>query len=90
MGTDCKSALSLLKNIYTYPSDRVELNQIIGDSYEFTDVIGTWARKNNYEGIIYPSARGTQYNNYFINVILFKSSTANKIVKGKIIEKIIN
>ena len=22
MGTDCKSALSLLKNIYTYPSDR--------------------------------------------------------------------
>jgi hypothetical protein len=68
----------------------IELNQIIGDSYEFTDVIGTWARKNNYEGIIYPSARGTQYNNYFINVILFKSSTANKIVKGKIIEKIIN
>ena len=68
----------------------VTLEQITTDSYEFTDVIGTWARKNGYNGIIYPSARGTEENKYFINVILFKSGTANDVIKGKTILKILN
>lgn len=68
----------------------INLEQITNNSYEFTDVLGTWAREKNYSGIIYPSARGTAENHYFIDVIIFDSGTANKIIKGKIIEKILN
>lgn len=68
----------------------VSLNQITNNSYEFTDVIGTWAREKKYSGIIYPSARGTSDNLYFVNIAIFDSGTANKVIKEKTIEKIIN
>ena len=68
----------------------IDINQITTDSYEFTDVLGTWARNKNYKGIIYPSARGTSDNLYFINVILFDSGNANNVIKGKVIVKTFN
>ncbi len=68
----------------------ISLDQITNNSYEFTDVIGTWARDKKYSGIIYPSARGTVDNKYFVNVAVFDSGTANQIIKGKTIEKILN
>jgi len=68
----------------------ISLDQITSNSYEFTDVIGTWARDKKYSGIIYPSARGTIDNKYFVNVAIFDSRTANQIIKGKTIEKILN
>jgi len=79
-----------LTNLEVRKKMGVSLEQITGNSYEFTDIIGSWSRKNNYKGIIYPSARGTVENKYFVNVILFNSGTANKVIKGKTIEKIVN
>jgi hypothetical protein len=68
----------------------INISQITTDSYEFTDVLGTWARNKNYNGIIYPSARGTSENLYFINVILFDSKKANSVIQGKELEKKFN
>lgn len=68
----------------------VSLEMITGNSYEFTDIIGTWSRENNYQGIIFPSARGTVDNKYFVNIILFDSSNANKVIKGKMSKKVFN
>jgi len=68
----------------------ISLEQITNNSYEFTDVIGTWAREKKYNGIIYPSARGTSDNKYFVNIAIFDSGTANQIIKGKVTQKIIN
>ena len=68
----------------------ISIDQITNNSYEFTDVIGTWARDKKYSGIIYPSARGTEANKYFVNLAIFESSTANQTIKGATIEKILN
>lgn len=68
----------------TNPSGRdelgISLEQITGDSYEFTQTIGTWAR-GKYDGIIAPSARGTVDNRYFVNLVIFESGTANTLIK---------
>lgn len=68
----------------------ISTDQITNSSYEFTDVIGTWAREKGYNGIIYPSARGTSDNSYLVNVAIFDSGTANQIIKGRVIEKMKN
>jgi TANFOR domain-containing protein len=67
----------------------ISLDQITNDSYEFTQAIGSWSR-GKYDGIIAPSARGTVDNKYFVNMVIFESGTANTLIKGKAIIKIIN
>ena len=47
----------------------VNLNDIIGNSYETTHRIGNYAYKNGYNGIIAPSARGDGG----VNIILFNT-----------------
>lgn len=37
----------------------VTQKQITGDSYDYTQVIGGWAKENGYDGIIAPSARNS-------------------------------
>ena len=47
--------------------------------YEFTNVIGTWARAKGYKGLIVPGARGSQ--NY-TNIIIFKQSDLTSALSG--------
>jgi hypothetical protein len=49
--------------------------------YEYTNEIANWARKNGFNGLIVPGARGTQ--NYE-NIILFEQTYINQILQGKI------
>lgn len=62
-----KNALDL-----TNPKVRKQLNltmkQIAKDGYTDTQAIGSWARKNGYDGIIAPSARDKNG----INIVIFK------------------
>ena len=67
----------------------ISLDQITGDSYEFSHILGSWGQ-GNYSGIIAPSARGASDNKYFVNIVIFKSGTANSLIKGKELIKIVN
>lgn len=67
----------------------INLDQITGESYEFTHVLGSWGQ-DKYNGIIAPSARGVSDNKYFVNIVIFKSGTANSLIKGKELIKIVN
>jgi hypothetical protein len=49
-------------------------------NYEFTNSISTWARKNNYKGLIVPGARG---NKDYRNIVLFKQADIDAIFAGK-------
>jgi hypothetical protein len=44
-------------------------------AYEFTNVLGTWARNNGYKGIIVPGARGLK--NY-VNIVIFDQSVLDR------------
>jgi len=46
--------------------------------------------QGKYNGIIAPSARGVSDNKYFVNIVMFKSGTANSLIKGKELIKIVN
>ncbi len=43
-------------------------------AYEFTNVIGTWARENKYKGLIVPGARGGKV---YSNIVVFNQSDLN-------------
>lgn len=46
-------------------------------AYEFTNIIGTWARQKNYKGLIVPGARG---NKDYVNIIVFNQSDLNAVL----------
>lgn len=48
-------------------------------AYEFTNVLGTWAREKGYKGLIVPGARG---NKDYTNVIIFNQSELNIVFEG--------
>ena len=62
-----------------------EFNQLIlstgskTEMYEFTNVIGTWARSKGYKGIIVPGARGSQD---YTNIVIFNQSDLNSALSG--------
>lgn len=66
--------------------DRVDSNEAKIINYEMTNVLASWARKNGYNGIIAPGARGTQ--NYE-NIIIFEQTYIDQVLKGKTIEKLV-
>jgi len=53
------------------------IKKLGSNKYEFTHVLGTWA-KNNYKGIIYPGAQGGTYD----NIIIFKQIDVNNVLNG--------
>jgi hypothetical protein len=55
------------------------------ENYEFTNTLASWARKNGYNGIIAPGARGAKD---YQNIIIFEQSYIDQILKGKIMEKL--
>lgn len=48
-------------------------------AYEFTNVLGTWARENGYKGLRVPGARGAKD---YINIIIFEQSELNTLLNG--------
>jgi len=54
-------------------------------AYEFTNVIGTWARSNGYKGIIAPGARGQKD---YKNIIIFNQSDLDVALEKAILLKI--
>jgi hypothetical protein len=46
-------------------------------AYEFTNVVGTWARERGYKGLIVPGARGTK--NYD-NIVIFEQSNLDTTI----------
>ncbi len=50
-------------------------------NYEFTNIIGTWARQNGYKGIIVPGARG---NKDYVNLVMFNQSDLTVVLNGKV------
>ncbi len=44
----------------------VSLDDISGDSYQYTQQIGTWARQQGYDGILAPSARNVGGSNIVV------------------------
>jgi RES domain-containing protein len=48
-------------------------------AYEFTNVIGTWAREKGYKGLIVPGARGAKD---YSNVVVFNQSELTSALNG--------
>lgn len=48
-------------------------------AYEYTNVIGTWAREKGYKGLIVPGARG---NKDYINIIVFEQVDLTNVLKS--------
>lgn len=49
------------------------------EAYEFTNVVGSWARAKGYKGLIVPGARGPKD---YSNVIVFNQSELTSILNG--------
>jgi len=54
-------------------------------TYEFTNVLGTWARNNGYKGLIVPGARGSKD---YKNVIIFSQDVINQVFNGQVPAKL--
>ncbi|WP_369049347.1 hypothetical protein [Tenacibaculum sp. UWU-22] len=49
------------------------------EMYEFTNVIGSWARSKGYNGLIVPGARGAQD---YTNIVVFTQSKLTSALSG--------
>jgi hypothetical protein len=66
----------LVKNVVTLNPDDAKLI-----NYEFTNEIASWARKNGYNGIIAPGARGAKD---YESIILFDQNYIDNILVSKV------
>ena len=48
-------------------------------AYEFTNVLGSWAREKGYKGLIVQGARGAKD---YTNIIVFNQSNLTPILSG--------